>query len=94
MDWIGLGWGGVGWGCGRGCGLIVIPLPWCPCDAVAASLPCWTLGLGEGLLVGVLLGVNLFIEEVRRQLIAIINLQLRRGKETECKIRGKQLINN
>lgn len=37
------------------------------------------LGLGKGLLEGVLLGVHLLIEELRRQLSSIIDLDLHPG---------------
>lgn len=45
-------------------------------DAVSAPLPGRSLGLGEGLLVCMLLGMDLLIQEITSQLIPIVYLQL------------------
>lgn len=63
------------------CRLAVISiLTRAPDEALVASLPPRALGLGEGLLEGMLLGVDLIIEELSRQLCPIANLNLRRVK--------------
>ena len=59
-----------------GC-LVVFPALRCrPSDASGPPLACRALGLGEGLLVRMLLGVHLFVQEVWGQLVTIVNLQL------------------
>lgn len=51
-----------------------------PCDAAAPPLP-WPFGLGEGLLVCVLLGMHLLVQEVTGQLVPVVDLQLHTDKE-------------
>lgn len=46
--------------------------------ALVSPLSCWAAGLGKGLFVCVLLGVDLVVQELVRQLIPVVNLQLRR----------------
>ena len=50
--------------------------------AASTPLPSGALGLGEGLLVGMLLGMDLFVQEVASQLLPIFYLQLRSDTET------------
>lgn len=49
-------------------------------EALVAPFPRRAPGLGEGLLVSVLFGVDLVVEELIRQFISIIDLQLRRQR--------------
>lgn len=51
----------------------IFPIPTLPGDPTIPSPSCRTLGLGEGLLVCVLFGVDLAVQEVRRQLLTVIN---------------------
>ena len=61
----------------RPCLLAVIPvLARAPDEALVAPLASWALGLGEGLLEGVLLGVHLVVQEVSRQLRPVPDLNL------------------
>lgn len=53
-----------------------------PGDTAAALLPSGAPGLGEGLLVHVLLGMHLFVQEVAGQLAAVLNLQLGNREDT------------
>lgn len=48
-------------------------------EALVAPFPRGAARLGEGLLVGVLFGVDLVVEELLCQFIAIVDLQLRRS---------------
>lgn len=52
-------------------------------DATAAPLPLRTSGLGEGLLVRVLLGMHLVIHEFIGHLVAVVDFQLREGMESK-----------
>lgn len=47
-----------------------------PGDAAATFLPSRAFGLGKGLLVCMLLGMHLLVQEITGQIIPIINLQL------------------
>lgn len=58
---------------------VLAVLVWPLDQPLLSPFPHGPLGLGEGLLEGVLLGVHLLVEELRRQLGAIINLDLRPG---------------
>lgn len=57
--------------------LLFLPLPSWPCDAAAAPLPRGAFGLGEGLLVRVLLGMHLLVQAVGGQFVALFNFQLK-----------------
>ena len=59
-------------------------------DAAEALLPRGAFGLGEGLLVCMLLGMHLLVHEVTGQFVTIINLQLENrqklwAEEPDCK---------
>lgn len=51
-------------------------------DAAATPLPSRAFGLGEGLLVCMLLWMHLLVQEITVQFIPIINLQLENRKES------------
>lgn len=53
-------------------------LCWTLDKALVSPLSCWAAGLGKGLFVCVLLGVDLVVQELVCQLIPIVNLQLRK----------------
>lgn len=64
--------------------LLLVPLAvldglcWTLDKALVSPLSCWAAGLGEGLFVCVLFGVDLVVQELVCQLIPIVNLQLRK----------------
>lgn len=61
----------------RGSSLAVLfVLSGAPDEALVSPLPSWTFGLSEGLLVRVLLGMDLVVQEVVCQLVSTFNLQL------------------
>lgn len=67
-----------------------------PAIASAAGRPAW---FGEGLLVRMLLGMNLVVEEISRQLLTVIYLQLREKHSevyntNEFKGYSKKVINH
>lgn len=57
-------------------------------EALMAPLAPWALGLGEGLLEGVLLGVHLVVEELRCQLCPIANLNLHGARQWSLQWEG------
>lgn len=61
------------------CLIITILLSWRPGDSAPSPLAGRTLGLGKRLLVGMLLGMNLFIQVICSQLVSIVNLHLQRA---------------
>lgn len=67
--------GGASWP-GAEVALIFLFLPRRARDAAAAPLPRGAFGLGEGLLVRVLLGMHLVVQAVGGQFVALVNLQL------------------
>lgn len=65
------------WPCSQSRHLAVISIfAGAPDEALMAPLAPRALGLGEGLLEGMLLGMHLIIEELSRQLCPITNLDL------------------
>lgn len=75
------GGGGGGWPL-RSVLVFLLSLTGWPGDAAAALLPRGAPGLGEGLLVHVLLRMHLFVQEVAGQLAAVLNLQLGNREDT------------
>lgn len=61
------------------CLIVAVVLSWRPGDSATPPLACRTLGLGKRLLVGMLLGVNLVVQEVCSQFISIVDLHLQRA---------------
>lgn len=57
--------------------LAVLYGPSCPLnEALVSPFSRWAAGLREGLFVGVLLGMDLVVQELLSQFISIVNLQL------------------
>lgn len=59
---------------------VLYGLSWTLDEALVAPFPRRAARLGEGLLVSVLLGVDLVVEELLCQFISIVDLQLRRQR--------------
>lgn len=64
------------WPVAEVCLIFLLPLCRWSGDAAATFLPRGAFGLGEGLLVRMLLGMHLFIQEVTGHFITVVNLQL------------------
>lgn len=60
---------------------VLYGLSWTLDEALVAPFPCRATRLGKGLLVSVLLGVDLVVEELLCQFISIVDLQLRRQRK-------------
>ena len=81
---------GLGWGDDKALSLSLtlqpaLPIRWTLDEALTAFLPCWATRFGEGLLEGMLLRINLIIQELLCQLIPIVNFHLHTDTITQSK---------
>lgn len=76
---------GLRWWSGGELSLIfLLPLPRWSGDAAAALLPGGAFGLGKALLVRVLLGMHLLVQEVARQFVSVFYFQLEHRGEKDA----------